>query len=72
MYQWKIDDGDFSQYSAFDGLNIISLGVRNNLDTERATLDIHFSDEIVRSGSTVIVRISDMYTLSSQLTFNVK
>lgn len=71
-YEWKIDNAPFKQYTVFDGLNIYSLGGFNNLATQKATLEITFSDQIMASGSQVIVRIRDMDSLSKELIFQVK
>lgn len=69
-YEWRIDNGNFKQYSAFDGLNITTLGRYNNLSTVKATLDITFTDEI-QPGSTVIIRIRDTDSLAKELKFSV-
>jgi len=70
-YEWKIDNGPFRQYTVFDGLNIYSLGGYNNLATEKVTMDITFTDELVNRGSLVTIRIRDMDSLSKELTFKV-
>lgn len=71
-YDWKIDQGEFTQYSAFDGLNITMLGSYNNLRLEDATLDVTFGDDIVSAGSQVAIRIRDRKNLSRTLTLIVE
>lgn len=71
-YDWKIDDGEFKQYSSLDGLVITTLGSRNNLRIEKATMDITFSDDIVGTGSTVTIRVEDQTSISRSLTFRVE
>jgi len=70
-YEWKIDNGSFEKYSGSEGLDITTIGGHNNLSVEKATLELTFSDDLVESGSQVIIRIRDMDSMSKELTFNV-
>ena len=71
-YEWKIDDKAFESYSMDDGLNIHTIGSHNNLKIQKATLTVHFGQEIVQSGSTVVIRLSDEPNLSRSVTFKVE
>lgn len=68
-YDWKIGSGGYTQYSSADGLNITTIGSFNNLRSEKATLDITFSEDIVSAGETVTIRIKDQGTLVRTLAF---
>lgn len=70
-YDWKTDEGEFVQYTLFDGLDITAMGSNNNLGIEKATLDISFGDDIVEVGSVVTVRVKDQKSLVGQLAFKV-
>lgn len=71
-YEWKIDDEPFKKYSSSDGLDITTLGRHNNLSIQKAELSIDFTEDIVRKGSTVIIRIRDKTIASKQVIFEVK
>jgi len=70
-YDWKIGEGEFMQYTLFDGLDITAMGSHNNLGIEKATLDISFDDDVVGVGSVVTIRIKDQKSLVGQLAFKV-
>lgn len=72
-YEWRVDDGEFTQYSSLDGLNITTLGSHNGLSIQKATWTLDFSDERLESGSKVAVRLSSAGDdLTRTLVFEVK
>ena len=71
-YEWKIDDGEFEQYSSVDGLNITTIGTYNGMKLQKATWTLDFDDEIVEPGSIITIRLSDMPDLIRTLSFQVQ
>lgn len=71
-YDWQIDDGEWRQYTALDGLIITRVGVHNNIALQNAMFNISFAGNDISPGSEVKLRIRDETALSRTVTFLVE